>query len=88
MTIMTFDTPQPDLFNNQAQADRLEAGWDDAEAALIEAQYPELSDEDFYDASENVNESVMRDYDIKNDVTVMELYAASCEGIVGYTNES
>lgn len=66
---------------SEAQVKRLDDGWTESEAAAIESQYPELSEYDFCEAQENVNSSVRDDYDINNNVSVMELYAASIEGI-------
>ena len=65
----------------QAQVDRIDAGWNADEAARIEAQYPGLDDNDLCDAQLNADQSVRDDYDIQNDVSVMELYASACEGI-------
>jgi hypothetical protein len=63
------------------QAARIEAGWDDKKAARIEADYPNLSADDFLNAQNNVEDSVFQDYDLSSGDSVMDIYAASCEGI-------
>ena len=64
---------------NQRQHNIMESGWDNDEAARIEAQYPELNEDDFGNATLNVEDCVWRDN--MDGQTVMELYAGSCEGI-------
>jgi len=64
---------------NQRQHNIMESGWDNDEAARIEAQYPELNEDDFGNAALNVEDCVWRDN--MDGQTVMELYAGSCEGI-------
>jgi len=68
---------------SQAQVDRMDAGWSEEECDRIDAQYPELSENDRMDAVENMENSVGQDVDIDPNfpMSVMELYAASCEGI-------
>lgn len=65
------------------QMARINAGWSDKEAARINAQHPEALENDFVLAQDNVETSVWMDQDIGPDaMTVMELYAASLEGLL------
>ncbi len=65
------------------QVARIDAGWSDKEAERINAQYPEAVELDWISAQQNVEDSVWMDQDLGDDaMSIMELYAASLEGLL------
>ena len=57
--------------------DKAELEWSESEYEKIRAEYPELSEDKIVQACENVDHCLCNE----DETPVMELFAASCEGI-------